>query len=594
MTDAEHRRNPQLPSKSRRMLKRYGWTALGVAAVAGVALSLVGFWEALDPDRTSVATSVFTRAMDAIYKSLLGFWFNAADANAPWPLQVGRMLTLIAAAVLGGKIIVDLLQQEARRGRARRMSDHVIVCGAGELGSAAADAILSSGRAVTVVDAVTSSAVESLGRRGAGVVIGDATDPLTLLEAGADRAHHLLACCGDDDRNASIAEAAHIVIADVGRDPSSPLALRLHIDDPDLLRQLRPCMLEIGAPGLDIDFFSVAEIAAAAVVDSAIPDEFARGACDYDAAIVGGAVLAEHILLGLADRAPSRPGSADRPVVALVCPSADGVLDRAAARGHHLDAHLRVKTVDTAELGPEAPVAALVRAGVARFGRAFVCTTDDGETVRHALALTAAIRRLSGGLTVVACIYGRSGIASLVGRAGNSMLRVVDATDAVRDPDLITLDTVERLARMVHESYFADELKKPAAERTAKFVPWDALDPETRDDNRDHVRSFFKRLSEAGLRLVPLGSQDEEPIEITGDVLELLAQNEHARWCKFKSDHGWHYGERDDKNKVHNCLAPWEQLKPMELQDKDRRPIKRMPHLLKRAGIALVEADPAR
>ena len=599
MPGTPHNAPPELPSKSRRLARRYWWTALGTVAIVGLALSIAGFWSIAPPEEGSDVGRLLT----ALYQSLLGFWFNAGGPGVPWTVQIGRFMTLAAAAIIGGGLIFDVLRAEMRRSRARRMNGHVIVCGLGELGRAAADSVLAGEdkQGLTIVENTPSFDTEALARRGAGIVIGDATDPLTLLEAGADRARHLIACCGSDDLNASVAEAARSVVEQVGRNGEDALAVRVHIGDPGLLRQLRPCILEIARPGLDVDFFSVAEMAARQIVGDTIGGELSRGEAPFDVAVIGDSPLAEQLVLQIARTTPVSTDESARPIVGIVAHDADSLRRFLLARHHHLKSHVTLQAVATPDKHGDSDVeAALAEGGSAKFRFAFVCADDDGDTVRTALALMASTRGAAQDVTTVACIYGKSGIAALAERSNERGLTVFDATDAVRDPRLITLDTIDYLARLVHESYFQDELGKPASERTAQFKAWSDLNDEDREDNRDHVRHFLGYLETAGLRLVPLSDQDENPADIQGETLELLAQNEHARWCRFKTAHGWRPGARNKERKLHNCLISWDELdrdangKPREdklepEKDKDRAAIKRMPKLLKDAGIALVK-----
>jgi hypothetical protein len=55
-----------------------------------------------------------------------------------------------------------------------------------------------------------------------------------------------------------------------------------------------------------------------------------------------------------------------------------------------------------------------------------------------------------------------------------------------------------------------------------------------------------------------------EGIQISPDLLELtelLAKNVHEVWARQRLADGWRYGpRRDDANKEHPCLVPYEQL----------------------------------
>lgn len=53
-------------------------------------------------------------------------------------------------------------------------------------------------------------------------------------------------------------------------------------------------------------------------------------------------------------------------------------------------------------------------------------------------------------------------------------------------------------------------------------------------------------------------------IELSPDLMELaelMAKNVHDVWAKTRMEQGWTFGpERDDANKKHPCLIPYDQL----------------------------------
>ena len=52
--------------------------------------------------------------------------------------------------------------------------------------------------------------------------------------------------------------------------------------------------------------------------------------------------------------------------------------------------------------------------------------------------------------------------------------------------------------------------------------------------------------------------------------VELMARNVHELWAESRISQGWTYGaQRDDKQKTHSCLVPYEAL-PDEEKDYDR------------------------
>ncbi len=67
---------------------------------------------------------------------------------------------------------------------------------------------------------------------------------------------------------------------------------------------------------------------------------------------------------------------------------------------------------------------------------------------------------------------------------------------------------------------------------------------------------------------------DTGDIQLTEDILELceqLARNTHEVWADGRIRDGWTYGkERDDAQKKHPCLIPYEEL-PESEKEYDRK-----------------------
>lgn len=70
-----------------------------------------------------------------------------------------------------------------------------------------------------------------------------------------------------------------------------------------------------------------------------------------------------------------------------------------------------------------------------------------------------------------------------------------------------------------------------------------------------------------------------QPVDTSGQKLtpeleclsELLSKNTHEVWSQGRINDGWTYGpERDDTNKKHPCLVPYEELTESE-KEYDRR-----------------------
>jgi hypothetical protein len=154
---------------------------------------------------------------------------------------------------------------------------------------------------------------------------------------------------------------------------------------------------------------------------------------------------------------------------------------------------------------------------------------------------------------------------------------------------------LERLARAAHQVWckgLIDRGYKWKAEANEEkthsaLVPYEELDEELKEQNRNNVRDIPNKLARIGYVMIPARS-DEPPFDFPGDDLEDLAGMEHERWMENKLQAGWRPGsERSDEEKINPALVPWEEL-PTEQKDKDRDLVHGIPDILARAGYAIV------
>jgi RyR domain len=72
--------------------------------------------------------------------------------------------------------------------------------------------------------------------------------------------------------------------------------------------------------------------------------------------------------------------------------------------------------------------------------------------------------------------------------------------------------------------------------------------------------------------------------EVSASDLDAMAKIEHASWMQHLQDNGWRYGaERDDLDRIHPSLRPWDQLTPAD-QEKTREGVANALRILNRLG----------
>jgi hypothetical protein len=157
-------------------------------------------------------------------------------------------------------------------------------------------------------------------------------------------------------------------------------------------------------------------------------------------------------------------------------------------------------------------------------------------------------------------------------------------------------EVLEELSKAAHEVFCeglveqgysygprTDEVKR----RHRALVPYEDLDEDLKESNRENVRHIPNKLAEAGYVMLPARS-NEPPFDFPGPELERLARMEHARWSEALRREGWrHGGVTDDGRREHAALLPWENL-PEDEREKDRDLVRSIPKILARAGYAII------
>ncbi len=134
----------------------------------------------------------------------------------------------------------------------------------------------------------------------------------------------------------------------------------------------------------------------------------------------------------------------------------------------------------------------------------------------------------------------------------------------IEPPEGAAVDSWERAARVVHQTYLAslgDQIDptKPAQR------PWEELSPFYRASNVRLVTATLAAAESVGRTWGPSSTSPGEAASTAIDPgqLQVMAEFEHESWRRFYLEHGWSYGAtRNDAKRVHNALVPWAELAP--------------------------------
>lgn len=121
-------------------------------------------------------------------------------------------LSVLIETMFEGRLDGQFRRRRMRR-RINRLSNHIVLCGYGQMGRAIEEELLRAGEAVVVVDQQEPDRPPTSDRHL--MLIGDATDDHAILEAGLDRAKTLIIALDSDIDNLYIALTARSINPDL-------------------------------------------------------------------------------------------------------------------------------------------------------------------------------------------------------------------------------------------------------------------------------------------------------------------------------------------------------------------------------------------
>ncbi len=555
------------------------WSTLGLLALLAIGLGMIGF------DRHLRAVGEPRTASGLLYLSLQLFILEsgALPGRLPWQLEVARLLAPGIALFTAIQALAVVFRDKLQEVRARRMRGHVVVCGLGRKGRLLARRFREAGEAVVAIERGDDEPAIRLCREaGVVVLLGDATEPATLRRAGVARARLLVAVCGGDGDNATIAVMARRLVT--GR-TGAPLVTVVHLLDDELCALLRERELSaVGRDGFRLEFFNVFESGAEAMLDE-IPW---RGDPSPHLVIVGLGHFGASLLRRMVRRRRGAAAAA-RPRVTVV--------DYDAARLARARSEFASECIlTTCELDVRAPAFAAARFAADDEGRpstsgVYVCLDDDGAAITAGLALH---RRLGGsGVPIAVRLEEETGLATLLARRpGESNfpdLHGFGLLERTCRPERLLAASRERLAQEIHASYRAQQLAagKSPADNPA-LVPWALLPEGLRESNRAQADDIGRKLAAVGCEMHLEDGTADAPFALTPAEIERLAELEHERFVEERQAAGCRFapGPKIPERKTSRHLVPWAELDEPTRQI-DRDTIRGIPGFLAAIGYAV-------
>jgi voltage-gated potassium channel Kch len=562
-----------------------------LAALAGteLVLAMIGF------ARTKPSRSL----LDSLYASVQLFTLDGeATLKANVFLQVARFLgpCVLGYAAVGA--VVAMTGEQFNRYIVRNMRRHVVIAGLGAAGYRLANAFAADGWPVVAIDKdATNVAIGGCRERGVRVLVGDATDPEFLRQAGVDRAELLVALCGEDQVNIDVAAAARTVSA---RDRSQVLTALAGFDDFDLWQVMKaPALVDRDESGFRLELVNLWAVAAELLLDEYPPFPKDHPGSPH-VVVVSDEGLADSLLIGVLRRWVATPrGPADLLRLTLVGAS-PGVLEDLAMRNPELAqiASCRLERWDRggagangggtgagpppAGTGADAPTAPTDATAV------YVALASETAALTTALTLRHWMGRWDATPIVVVVDDDDAGVAHAVQRGGPAMKGIYAfgwLSRTLRPAPLLESTATEAIARLGHLLHCQQQRQLGITDREdPSLVEWEDLPGSLRESNRLWADGIATKLGALHCVVVPAPLLDPErsSFGFTEEEVAELAPFEHERWSADMKRMGYQPGPRDSRH--HPLIdVPFEQL-PEDNKNKDRAHVRSIPQVLARAG----------
>ena len=522
---------------------------------------------------------------------------------------------------------------------------HIVVCGAGFLGSALACQFKEEGRKVVVLEKDEErSEVKICQENGVLVLHKDAQILEVLRSVRVRDAAMVFILTGNDSRNLDIASLCEKL---AGERPAylPPLRCHIHIEEQNLSFALHQWEFALAKHNhIHFAFFNVYHVAgrSAAAYDppgktTSDKNTSAKPPTAPDDAptllIVGLGDFGKSLLVNIAKRWYTESYSAAGKItIAVVDNEAESRVGLLSAHFPSLDKFCNIIPV-TMEIHSPAFLQGDFLQGIdlQKLTRAYVCLRDEGDAASVAITLynllCSQCKSSGSGCTtplVIARTTDDHGITEVIEdlreNAGWNIAAFAVLTHFCKERRYGN-EVSELLAEATHKDYVNRE-KEKAAEREKKraaahekgktvtpeeekennneknlsMAPWEDLPEGFKNQNRAQADSLIWNLYAGGkdgivprYRVVPMKYWDEEPLEFDCNDPEICvmirehAIIEHERYVEMKKRQGYISGSvKDEKYKINSSLDKWEKLS-QENKEKDIETIRELPKRL--AGV---------
>jgi voltage-gated potassium channel Kch len=559
------------------MNRKIEWLILFFLGVVAFVLGFIGY------NIYFVEQGIHRHFVDLIFHTVKLYGFEVVDEYAsplPISLDIARFLAPGVLIYTALKTLIFLARRELNYLRIKAFKNHIIVSSINNYSRYLINDLLDKReKIILITESEDISKFQDLERKGVAVIQGSLNDVKVLQAASAAKARFIVLLNEDDEHNISTAISAFEYLKNIRNKYET--ILYAHISDYNKLNELKEINLFDKVVGeqkekfnYEMRVFSMNERSSRMIFNSHSPDKYKPITSSDDPqphiAVFGSNEFTQSMIVHFARM--SHFVNFKKLKVSLFHQNKKFItklhqqFPKLAEVVHLNEVECDLDLFDVSDF--------IKLNDEHKFSSVYLTCRDDQLSLSIFNKLTKI--NFDEKLDVVVSLIEPDGVLSKWfpdGSIKNIELHKFNVVSETFTIEALLSEKIDQLAKIIHNDYL-DGLKKKNAINSdkASHVEWDFLAPEFKEQNRlqaDHIS-------------VKLRGCDSNLDVNNAELVELLSEVEHNRWCAHMLLNGWKYGEkRDDTNKIHPDLIPFNELSD-GVKKYDRDTIYNIPKLIEK------------
>lgn len=495
------------------------------------------------------------------------------SADVPWELILAKVFTICILLFGAFKIVQKVFFEQYTLLMASFKKNHYISVGLSKKGRQLLQSLKDDKQQTgIVIEKETDHAnIAAVRKQGHKVIIGNAEDENSLLEAGIKRASNLIVFLESEQTVIEVMESVQQIYQKSNCD--NPLHCFIHLRNPRLIELVKNADMRFSNKSIALHFFNIHKMVARHFFHKLLLDLEKDQKRHLNKIIfIGFGNFAKALLLQALRIFHMHPQQA--PQIAIYSPQA--AMDASLFEERYPMAHKIGDIRFHPFQGAFQPLIEEQQLLEADDSSLVIHAFDDDETnLNHALELMQKTSACS--FPMYTLNAEGKGLRNLLEQSQDKeRIRFFGGMEETCTLEFITGERQDKLAQAIHDDY--QKLISGEASESSRYTSnWSSLSEDAKDANRTQADHIPVKLLLAG---IPLAITTPNNIQFSPEQIEELAIIEHKRWMAHRYLYGWDYGPtRNDQLKLHPSLVPWEEISEAEKQ-KDRDTVLRIPKLL--------------